>query len=271
MDSTDLTPAPLSRAPLSPAPLTLAAAHHSGLELVDRHVRRFVDFITGLDDVARATPIPGGEWTVAQTVVHLQSVLLRYTTDMRRAESAAAVATQNADDLLRLGGDVDAALASMLADLERLPAAVHVFEPDQLLPFHAGQPITLAGAWGNLLGELLAHGDDVAQAAGTEFNVPGEDLEIMWRFTTPVLAGWLRPDAAEAQERWRLSFPFGAIDLELDRGRLAVGPADVTVAVPSERSLEVGDVAEFTLSFPYGRRPPAEARMANLAGRFLAL
>ena len=86
---------------------------------------------------------------------------------------------------------------------------------------HEGRPG--AGGWGNLLGELLAHGDDIARATGSPFAIPSADLEILWRFTAPLLQGWIRPETAPLNEEWRLRFPFGDVDAVLDRGVLRVG------------------------------------------------
>lgn len=253
-----------------PMTLSLASAHRLGLELARHHARRLVAHVAALDRTAWAEPVPGSGWTVADTVVHVQSVVLRYTADLRRATTPSGVAEQNAADLDRLGGDVDAALAAILEQVDGLAAVVDLVAPDQLLPFHAGQAVTLAGGWGNLLGEVLAHGDDIARATGTAFTVPDPDLEVLWRFTAPVLQGWLRPPPAGSPSTasWRLAFPFGELDAVIDGSRLAWG-ADL-VAAPDHR-IDVADVASFTLAFPYGRRTPGDPTTAGLAGRFLPL
>jgi uncharacterized protein (TIGR03083 family) len=249
-------------------PLTLAVAHASGLELVRRHTARFAAFVAALSDEDVTRPVPGSAWTVAETVAHVSTVYLRYTVDLRRAASPAEVAAHNAEDLARVGTEVSAALASMAAQVERMPGAINLFAPDQPLPFHAGQTITLAGGWGNLLGELLAHGDDIARATGGSFTIPSADLEVLWRFTTPALQGWLHPDTAGLHERWRLMLEFGALDLLIDDGRLHVTDAGVD---PPDHLVVAPDAAELALTVPYGRRPAADPEVTLLASRFQPL
>jgi hypothetical protein len=246
--------------------MTLETAHHQGVGTVQRHLARFVELARALSSEERAAAIPDSTWTVAETVGHVRAVVLRYTTDLRRAEGPAAVGAQNAADLERLGSDVDEAAAAIEEESERLAVGVELFAPEDPLPFHAGQTITLAGGWGNLLGELLAHGDDLARATGRSFAVPSEDLEVLWRFTTPVLQGWLRPDAPEGT--WRLRFGFGDLDAELLGGQLRWGPE--LLAEPAA-IIDVPDAAALALAFPYGRRPLGDPDLARLAGCFLPL
>jgi uncharacterized protein (TIGR03083 family) len=248
--------------------LTLDRAHTDGFALAKLHTARFVDYAGGLDDDAVRTPVPGIDWTVGETVAHLASVYLRYTTDPRRADSPSGVGEQNAEDIARLGVDVPTALRTMTEQIGLLEAALRHVSPEQQFPFHAGQRVTLAGGWGNLLGELLAHGDDIARATGTTFAIPSADLEVLWRFTAPLLRGWLRPETAQAADSWLLRFPFGAIGVRFEAGDLLWG---VDVGASPDYVLDIDDAAEFALSFPYRRRPIANPALARLAGRFLAL
>jgi len=76
--------------------LTLESAHLRGFALVQDHTGRFVAYIEGLGDENLGRRITGSDWTVGETIAHLQSVYLRYTTDRRRAPSPQGVAEQNA-------------------------------------------------------------------------------------------------------------------------------------------------------------------------------
>ncbi len=248
---------------------TLDDAHRNGLSLVRRHVDRLLDLVAGLGPEELDRRIPDGDWTVLDTVAHLQSVVTRYTTDLRRADTPGDVAVQNAEDVARLAGtDVEAAATAIRADLDLLASFVDAIEPDHRFPFHAGQTITMAGGWGNLLGELLAHGDDIARAVGAAFEIPGDDTELLWRHTAPVLAGWLRPEAADVTERWRLRFPFGDLDAHIDRGELRWGDAD---GATPDHELVVPDGAALALVVPYGRRAADDPQVALLASRFLPI
>lgn len=249
--------------------ITLADAHLEGLDLVRHHTKRFGDYIAGFDNRALMTKVPGGEWTVGQTIAHLRAVYLRYTTDRRRADSPAGVGRQNAEDDLNLtSSDIAATVAAMSEQLDVLAGIVADVPPDQHFPFHGGQQITLAGGWGNLIGELLAHGDDIARATATAFEIPSADTEVLWRFTTPVLQGWLQPEAAAAADTWELHFPFGPITVRFAHGRLTWGEP---LAEQPDHVVEIDDAAAFALVFPYGRRISDDPQVRELAGRFILL
>jgi uncharacterized protein (TIGR03083 family) len=245
--------------------MTLAEAQVQGFEVVKRHTARFAAYVTGLGAGDIARQVPGSGWTVGQTITHVQSVFLRYTTDLRRARTPAEVAIQNAEDITRLGIDVAAAVQAMTGQLTVMEAVIPHVRPDQRFPFHAGQDITMAGGWGNLTGELLAHGDDIARATGVPFAIPSADTEVLWRFAAPALQGWLRPEAAELNDTWLLRFPFGPIGVAFDHGRLRWG--DDAVAHP-DYTIDISDAARFALAFPYRRRPAPSPDVARLARRF---
>jgi len=119
--------------------------------------------------------------------------------------------------------------------------------------------------WRNLLGELLAHGDDIGRATGTTFTIPSQDMEVLWRFTAPLLQGWLRD--TNAHDSWVLRFPFGAIGVAFDGETLRWD--DDENDVDGERTeIVVDDAAQFALAFPYRRRPAPDAATAELLRRF---
>ena len=244
--------------------ISLAQAHHRGFEAVRANTERFVDYVDSLGDAALARPVPGLTWTAGQTVAHVLAVFERYTTNRTRSATPAALAAQNDAEVEQLGVDVAAATASIRRQLEVLSAVVDGIDPERRFPFHGGQSVTMTAGWGNLVGELLAHGDDIARATGEPFSVPGEDLEILWRFTAPVLQGWLRPETAVLAESWRLHFPFGPIDALLERGVLHW---DHPVDRPTY-AIDVPDTVSFTLTVPYRRRAITDAVQALFASRF---
>lgn len=245
--------------------LTLEEAHTRGFALVSDYTDRFLAGISAMDADALSTAVPGLDWTVGQVVAHLQSVYERYTTDLERSSTLRALAEQNAADVARLGLDVPGAVSSIRDQLTVLEAVLDHIEPGRLFPFHAGQRVTMAGGWGNLLGELLAHGEDIARATSFSFSVAPEDLEILWRYTAPALQGWFRYDATFLAESWRLRFCFGDIDVVLDRGSIRWG--EETLDAP-DHVLDIPDATEFALQVPYRRRPIMDPQIALLASRF---
>ncbi len=245
--------------------MNLDQAHRIGYDLVRSHTERFVGYVGELTTDELERPVPGLDWTVGDVVTHLRSVYERYTINRRRARSATDVAVHNAEDITRLDEGVAAAARSMAAQVELMAAAVHRFAPTDVFPFHAGTSITVAGGWGNLLGELHAHGDDIARATGKPFGIASEHLEITWRYAVPVLGGWIRADAADIEESWVLGFPFGDLALSVAGGTLEVGP-DPSAQVQAR--IDIDDTAEWTLGFPYRRRALTDPWMALLASRF---
>lgn len=250
---------------MSDSAMTLTEAHSAGFELVRQHTARFLDYVIGLDSVAAATRVPGSDWTVADTVAHVRSVVRRYTRDRGRADTHRDLASRNGDDIAESGVDIGAAATDIREQIDFLSTVVGEIDPARRFPFHGGQTVTLAGGWGNLLGELLAHGDDIARVTHTTFTIPSADLEVLWRFTGHLLAGWLRDEAGVFDDTWTLRFPFGAIDIGFDRGALRWA---VDHAGNADHLIEIDDVAEFTLGFPYRRRPITDPATALLAARF---
>lgn len=248
------------------AVMTLAEAHVRGFELVQHHTERFAAYVRGLDQSSLGTQVPGSEWTVGETVAHVQSVYLRYTTDLKRAETPEGVAALNAEDIARVGVDVAAAATTVTEQVAMLAELVPHIEADRRFPFHAGQHTTMAGGWGNLLGELLAHGDDIARATGRTFTIPSADTEVLWRFAAPLLQGWLRPEVAEVDDTWLLRFQFGPIGVRFDHGRLSWGAEVETPDVV----VDIENAAEWALVFPYRRRDP-DPVAARLLDRFYPL
>src|SRR5262245_478673 len=97
--------------------MTLAQAQVRGFELVQLHTGRLIDYVKAQPSAELNRPVPGLTWSAREVIMHLQSVYERYTVDSRRAPTPAAVTEQNADDIARLGGDVQAALGSIDAQI----------------------------------------------------------------------------------------------------------------------------------------------------------
>jgi hypothetical protein len=148
------------------------------------------------------TPIPGSEWNAAQVAGHVLNVLRRYTQrDLHSREGlsdqGSAVTQQNEDELAALG---DFSVAEVLdrtwqelADIEkRLPRDMDLHER---FPFHGGQEIDGAGALGNLIGEFLVHGRDVALARGKQWKIGSRNAALALTVGMQVCPGYLQPDA----------------------------------------------------------------------------
>lgn len=94
----------------------------------------------------------------------------------------------------------------------------------------------------------------------------------MWRSTSPLLRGWISPDATDADESWDLIFLFGTIRLVLEPGNFSSGGSgDGRDARPNHRHFLIEDAAAWTLVFPHRRRSSSDPGVALLKSRFLGL
>lgn len=243
--------------------------HGHGAERVAHHVERFCALARGLEPDELAVPVPGMDWNVLDVVAHVATVWRRYTVDPRRAATWAEVASTNADDLAGIDHDLPFLLGEIEQHTATMALAADAVEPDTPLPFHAGQHLTLAGAWGNAIDELLVHGDDIARATGRPWSVEPADMEAFWRYTVEVLAGFLTDRGRAARDRWTLELGFdtGAVRLRFDAGSIHVDesgdwPADHVV---------VGDAAEIALAMAWRRRPPTTPEMEEFSRRVQAV
>lgn len=253
-----------------PEHLSLHDAHTKGFALVQEHTARMAGLVRSLDADEVGSAVPGSSWTVGEVVVHLRTVYERYTVDRRRAATPADVAAFNQQDVGRTDVDMAGAADSMEAQVAVLAEVVDGVPPELEFPFHGGQTITMAGGWGNLLGELLAHGDDIAAATGRSFGIPGADLEVAWRYTFPVLAGWLRTERTGVDEVWDLRFPFGSVRLGISPDGLLHENEPTADPPPGavHRIIEADDPADLMLQVPYRRRAILDPAVALLASRF---
>jgi len=241
----------------------LAHWHRYGWERTTAVAADFVAFVGSHDAEQLDQPVPDMDWRAIDVVAHVASVFRRYTVNPERSADAAEVAEQNAADIDAVDESLDDLLADITAQVALMEAAIDLVGPDHEFPFHAGQPITLAGGWGNAIGELLAHGDDISRATGEPWTVAGADLEPMWRFTTRVLPGWFTPEGRSASETWelRLGFASGPVRLRFDQGAVFVD--DEVPAGETDHVIE-GEATATTLAVPYKRRPADAPTLARL-------
>jgi uncharacterized protein (TIGR03083 family) len=246
------------------AALALHWHHHGATRVVDLS-ERFVELVSELDEEELARPVPDLDWTVIDVVAHVATVWRRYTVDPARAATWHDVAVANAADIVAIGHDTEPLLEEIMTHTSLMAMAPATLEPDALRPFHAGQSLTLAGAWGNAVNELLVHGDDVARATGRTWRVEAADLEPFWRYTTSVMPGFMTARGRAAHDRWTLDLGFasGPVRLRFDGGALHVDE-------PGEwrpDHVVSGDAALVTLAMPWRRRPPSSASVAEFASR----
>jgi uncharacterized damage-inducible protein DinB len=160
---------------------------------------RFDRLVRTADPLARP---PGHDWTVQQIVAHVLTLAHRYRQfarglDYRPAGSARGIATLNQIEL-------EAAMAPVpeLADqLQALTPELDEFfdansDDRQTIPFHGFGYMSTNDAQTNWLGELLLHGEDVAQAVKAPWDISERDMLLVLRGAREFAAGYLRPGVA---------------------------------------------------------------------------
>lgn len=174
----------------------------SGDELWNRIHQAHHRFAALLSVTPTGTPIAGSDWTAGEVAGHLLTVLRRYThRDLSSTDGlspdAAGVAEINAvelDELNLIGvAEILDRVWQELADLERLiprTADLH-----QRYPFHSGQDLDVAGWLGNLLGEFLVHGRDVAKARGKVWKIGSRNAALALNVVVQAAPGYIAADA----------------------------------------------------------------------------
>ncbi|MFL6157219.1 MAG: hypothetical protein ACJ72D_14070 [Marmoricola sp.] len=157
----------------------------TGGELWDRLHTAHRRFAGLLSVTPHRTEIPGSSWNAGEVAGHLLTVLRRYTgggvtEGIGLSPDGAGVAELNRSELADLAGtSVDAVLDHLwqeLADLEVL--FPRTMDLHQRYPFHGGQEMDGAAALGNLIGEFLIHGRDVARARGKIWKIGSRNAAL---------------------------------------------------------------------------------------------
>lgn len=157
----------------------------TGDELWDRIHQAHRRFAALLSVTPHRTQVPGSDWTAGEVAGHVLTVLRRYT--RRDLRSAAGLSTagyslrdQNAVELEELGSLPVAEILDQvwqeLADIEqKLPRGTDLGER---FPFHGGQDVDAAALLGNLIGEFLVHGRDVARSRGKQWKIGSRNAAL---------------------------------------------------------------------------------------------
>lgn len=230
----------------------------------------FADFTSLLrsltpDDVAAA--VPGMEWTAGEVGAHVLTVVRRYLAPTERAATRTRLVQLNAEDIAEVHqttAEVAGALDAAASVLGQVAPGIPLDTPRE---FHLGLKVTVAAGWANLIGELFVHGHDIARATGRPWSVADHLLEGIWRNLLPAASGWMRPEAREVAELYRLRFGFGTVTVRLEGGLVHVDDED-DVDRRADHEIDIADASTFTLQFPYRRACITNPVTALLASRF---
>lgn len=147
-------------------------------------------------------PIPGSDWTAGEVSAHLLTVVRRYTQrDLTSAAGlsadAGAISGLNEREMAEYAGvavsEVLGLLWQELADLEnQIPRTADLH---QTYPFHTGQPVDVAGWLGNLIGEFLVHGRDIARSRRKTWLIGSRNAALVLNLGIQAVPGFVSPDA----------------------------------------------------------------------------
>jgi len=150
------------------------------------------------------TPVPGLDWTVAETAAHVLTVVRRGLGDRRRSDTPAGTAEVNAVALRELAVrdpktiGMEIARDSAVVARRVLPQVIDV---DARIPFHAGMQVRALDAFGVMLAELVIHGHDIATALDAQPETPPEHATLALRAALAVAPGWLDPAQRQGPPR----------------------------------------------------------------------
>ncbi len=166
---------------------------------------RFVALLRDLPEDAGSLPVPGLKWTVAETAVHMLTVLRRGLVDFRRSETLEGLAELN--DLCIQ--EVDERSLAVIADLidEASAKAVRGLQgmsdeqADEGFPLHMGLSANVPTAISYGIFDLLGHGYDIARATGHDW--PFDPLEVgtMMRTILPAMRPWIPQEIIDGEPR----------------------------------------------------------------------
>jgi uncharacterized protein (TIGR03083 family) len=194
------------------------------LAALDESGKRFVSMVRGLDPDRAAHPVPGLDWSAAETAAHVVTVLNRLLGDRRRASTMEGVAELNATNLSEYTDrDITVVANRLETNLRTVIDRVYSkLDFDRLYPFHGGSTISGGGGARWIVCELLVHGYDIAAATGNEWAIPAAEASIALR------------GPAESMDR--------LVESKTSvRHRVRLGNNDIVELVASSGALPAGD------------------------------
>jgi uncharacterized protein (TIGR03083 family) len=202
-----------------------------------------------------AAPVPGLDWTAAQTAAHLVATARAfsgYVTGQVTPDATIDLAERNLDRIGQVGERELPALADLLvAETRRFLEQTADLPADRPVPFYGGTTLELAAAHGILLGEYLVHGLDLARSAGRPWPIDPAHARLVIAAASALLPRYLDPAAAggvrvgyevrvRGGPRFTLRVADGAATVEPG----SAGPVDCHISADPVAFLEVA----------YGRR-----------------
>jgi hypothetical protein len=239
------------------------------LRLATQRINALMCSLT-LDDLER--PVAGLDWNVGETVVHLVIIARRGVNDLRRSSTTEGLAELNAVTISEIENRDPLYLADKFSRTMNV-AIDQVFSniPDNLVfDFHGESKMTVFSAMSVVLGELLIHGNDIAQAVGKVWVIQPYQAVMIFANGWDILTAWLAPEAMNLTESYRIHFSGHEFVGLL---RIAAGTFTVTRATTDQEADYIIHIEplDFIFAFPYGRRKADNPDLQRLCSRFKPL
>jgi len=201
-----------------------------------------------------------GTWTMRDVGAHLASGIPLYTGIVRGEGStytgldriaelnAAGIATITDRDCKTLADQIESAVAEFVTVVRTTPG-------DPKVAWHAGILLPVSSVTAILLGEMLIHGHDIAQASRRPWVIAADHAGLVFRGSLPILPYFVDRAAAAGV---RASFDIRLRGKDNPRVCLAFDDGSVNVAFGSTESVDChlsADPAAFLLLM-YGRQRP---------------
>lgn len=196
--------------------------------------RDFAELLRSLgpDDADR--PVPGLEWSVAETAAHVVSLLRRGD---RRAATLEELADLNAVQIGEMDTRDPLALADMLvSDVDAVMGLLAGLPAHVDIPLHMGLRADAATVCSYILADLQVHGHDIATATRRPWTIDEQRAGVTLLALLPAIRPWVDPSVVDGEPR-AVAFHFTGFDEPLVV-RAGGGAFDVSRTAPagSERS-----------------------------------
>jgi uncharacterized protein (TIGR03083 family) len=199
---------------------------------IEQAGERFAILVTAAPDPDLR--LPHSDWTVREATAHVVTVAPRYADGPERrgtwVDDPPALPALNQAQIRALGTRTTTELAAQLRrDLTGLCDQVEGYgATPPSFRFHGGELVPADVALGILLGELIVHGWDIAQALHQPWPIDPHHVALILEGLAPIVPGWVDPHRARgltATYKVRLRGQTAYIFCFQD-GRLRVNPAD---------------------------------------------
>jgi uncharacterized protein (TIGR03083 family) len=233
---------------------------------LDAGGRNFVGVLRSLEPTDGDRPVPPTKWTVAETAVHVLTIIRRGLGDRRRADSLEGLAQLNDQCIDEIPERQVEAIADLIeTDMKRYIDLLAALTDDvadlRVVPLHAEVQADLPTALSYQLFDFLAHGFDIARATGRPWKIDPHHAALVLRASLPAIRPWVTNDAISGpRQRTVISFPDADFALALQTGD---GAYQVQPATTDEADVEI-DPVDLFLALA-GRQKASDPTVGRLA------